>query len=81
MFEFSEAAGIDKCHLVFFFFQVNEYLKDIVAHEQRKKETQTAEPAGCPRVGITSFFTLPAFSTPPNTHKHANITSLIDRAK
>ncbi|XP_029355903.1 calmodulin-regulated spectrin-associated protein 2a [Echeneis naucrates] len=29
--------------------QVNEYLKDILAQEQRKKETQGAEPAGSPR--------------------------------
>uniref|UniRef100_A0A3B4TVC0 Calmodulin regulated spectrin-associated protein family, member 2a n=1 Tax=Seriola dumerili TaxID=41447 RepID=A0A3B4TVC0_SERDU len=29
--------------------KVNEYLKDIVAQEQRKKETQSAEPAGSPR--------------------------------
>ncbi|XP_039984098.1 calmodulin-regulated spectrin-associated protein 2a isoform X2 [Xiphias gladius] len=29
--------------------KVNEHLKDIVAQEQRKKETQTAEPAGSPR--------------------------------
>uniref|UniRef100_A0AAQ5Y1E5 Calmodulin regulated spectrin-associated protein family, member 2a n=1 Tax=Amphiprion ocellaris TaxID=80972 RepID=A0AAQ5Y1E5_AMPOC len=31
--------------------KVNEYLKDVVAQEQRKKESQTAEPAGSPRVG------------------------------
>uniref|UniRef100_A0A3B4ZMU6 Calmodulin regulated spectrin associated protein family member 2 n=1 Tax=Stegastes partitus TaxID=144197 RepID=A0A3B4ZMU6_9TELE len=29
--------------------KVNEYLKDVVAQEQRKKEIQTAEPAGSPR--------------------------------
>ncbi|XP_067370009.1 calmodulin-regulated spectrin-associated protein 2a isoform X2 [Channa argus] len=29
--------------------KVNEYLKDIMAQEQRKKETQSAEPAGSPR--------------------------------
>uniref|UniRef100_A0AAQ5XQI7 Calmodulin regulated spectrin-associated protein family, member 2a n=1 Tax=Amphiprion ocellaris TaxID=80972 RepID=A0AAQ5XQI7_AMPOC len=29
--------------------KVNEYLKDVVAQEQRKKESQTAEPAGSPR--------------------------------
>ncbi|XP_058494942.1 calmodulin-regulated spectrin-associated protein 2a isoform X3 [Solea solea] len=29
--------------------KVNEYLKDIVAQEQKKKETQNAEPAGSPR--------------------------------
>ncbi|XP_029001604.1 calmodulin-regulated spectrin-associated protein 2a isoform X2 [Betta splendens] len=29
--------------------KVNEYLKDIVAQEQRKKEAQNAEPAGSPR--------------------------------
>uniref|UniRef100_A0A672J7M5 Calmodulin regulated spectrin-associated protein family, member 2a n=1 Tax=Salarias fasciatus TaxID=181472 RepID=A0A672J7M5_SALFA len=29
--------------------KVNEYLKDIVAQEQRKKETQSAETAGSPR--------------------------------
>ncbi|XP_071374988.1 calmodulin-regulated spectrin-associated protein 2a [Centroberyx affinis] len=29
--------------------KVNEYLKDVVAQEQRKKETQSAEPAGSPR--------------------------------
>uniref|UniRef100_A0A8C4GES8 Calmodulin regulated spectrin-associated protein family, member 2a n=1 Tax=Dicentrarchus labrax TaxID=13489 RepID=A0A8C4GES8_DICLA len=31
--------------------KVNEYLKDIVAQEQRKRETQNAEPVGSPRVG------------------------------
>uniref|UniRef100_A0A3Q1IIM5 Calmodulin regulated spectrin-associated protein family, member 2a n=1 Tax=Anabas testudineus TaxID=64144 RepID=A0A3Q1IIM5_ANATE len=31
--------------------KVNEYLKDIVAQEQKKKETQIEEPAGSPRVG------------------------------
>ncbi|XP_010769218.1 calmodulin-regulated spectrin-associated protein 2-like [Notothenia coriiceps] len=29
--------------------KVNEYLKDVVAQEQRKSETQSAEPAGSPR--------------------------------
>ncbi|XP_051233377.1 calmodulin-regulated spectrin-associated protein 2a isoform X2 [Dicentrarchus labrax] len=29
--------------------KVNEYLKDIVAQEQRKRETQNAEPVGSPR--------------------------------
>ncbi|XP_074490684.1 calmodulin-regulated spectrin-associated protein 2a isoform X2 [Sebastes fasciatus] len=29
--------------------KVNEYLKDVVAQEQRKRETQSAEPAGSPR--------------------------------
>ncbi|XP_068445647.1 calmodulin-regulated spectrin-associated protein 2a isoform X3 [Clinocottus analis] len=29
--------------------KVNEYLKDIVAQEQRNRETQSAEPAGSPR--------------------------------
>ncbi|XP_044056626.1 calmodulin-regulated spectrin-associated protein 2a isoform X2 [Siniperca chuatsi] len=29
--------------------KVNEYLKDTVAQEQRKRETQSAEPAGSPR--------------------------------
>ncbi|XP_041862050.1 calmodulin-regulated spectrin-associated protein 2a isoform X4 [Melanotaenia boesemani] len=29
--------------------KVNEYLKDIVAQEQKKKEAQSAEPAGSPR--------------------------------
>uniref|UniRef100_A0A8C9WYZ2 Calmodulin regulated spectrin-associated protein family, member 2a n=1 Tax=Sander lucioperca TaxID=283035 RepID=A0A8C9WYZ2_SANLU len=31
--------------------KVNEYLKDIVAQEQRMRETQSADPAGSPRVG------------------------------
>uniref|UniRef100_A0A3Q3KRP3 Calmodulin regulated spectrin-associated protein family, member 2a n=1 Tax=Mastacembelus armatus TaxID=205130 RepID=A0A3Q3KRP3_9TELE len=31
--------------------KVMEHLKDIVIHEQRKKETQSADPAGSPRVG------------------------------
>uniref|UniRef100_A0A671Z4X2 Calmodulin regulated spectrin-associated protein family, member 2a n=1 Tax=Sparus aurata TaxID=8175 RepID=A0A671Z4X2_SPAAU len=31
--------------------KVNEYLKDTVLQEQRKKETQSAETAGSPRVG------------------------------
>uniref|UniRef100_A0A667X2W5 Calmodulin regulated spectrin-associated protein family, member 2a n=1 Tax=Myripristis murdjan TaxID=586833 RepID=A0A667X2W5_9TELE len=30
--------------------KVNEYLKDIITQEQRKKETQSTEPAGSPRV-------------------------------
>ncbi|XP_056132425.1 calmodulin-regulated spectrin-associated protein 2a [Lampris incognitus] len=29
--------------------RVNEYLKDVIAQEQRKKETQSTEPAGSPR--------------------------------
>ncbi|XP_019112272.2 calmodulin-regulated spectrin-associated protein 2a isoform X3 [Larimichthys crocea] len=29
--------------------KVNEYLKDVVTQEQRKRETQSAEPAGSPR--------------------------------
>ncbi|XP_018528558.1 calmodulin-regulated spectrin-associated protein 2a isoform X2 [Lates calcarifer] len=29
--------------------KVNEYLKDVVAQEQKKKETQSTEPAGSPR--------------------------------
>ncbi|XP_028259835.1 calmodulin-regulated spectrin-associated protein 2a [Parambassis ranga] len=29
--------------------KVNEYLKDVVTQEQKKKETQSAEPAGSPR--------------------------------
>uniref|UniRef100_A0A669ECI7 Calmodulin regulated spectrin-associated protein family, member 2a n=1 Tax=Oreochromis niloticus TaxID=8128 RepID=A0A669ECI7_ORENI len=36
--------------------KVNEYLKEIVAQEQRKKETQGTETAGSPRVGV--FFPL-----------------------
>lgn len=35
-----------------FFIQVNEYLKDVMAQEQKKKETQSAEQTGGPRVGV-----------------------------
>ncbi len=54
--------------ILFVPFQVNEYLKDIVAQEQRKRETQSAEPAGSPRVGV--FFP-PLLSSPSfNTSQH-----------
>lgn len=39
----------------FSLFQVNEYLKDVVTQEQRKRETPCAEPAGSPRVGVFAF--------------------------
>lgn len=51
-------------------FQVNEYLKETVAQEQRKKETQGAEPAGSPRVGVLFFL---FFSHRQVIHKHINI--------
>nr|XP_020483426.1 calmodulin-regulated spectrin-associated protein 2-like [Labrus bergylta] len=40
---------------------VNEYLKDFLVQEQRKKETPSNEPAGSPRVGV-SLLSFPFFS-------------------
>uniref|UniRef100_A0A4W6D6S3 Calmodulin regulated spectrin-associated protein family, member 2a n=1 Tax=Lates calcarifer TaxID=8187 RepID=A0A4W6D6S3_LATCA len=37
--------------------KVNEYLKDVVAQEQKKKETQSTEPAGSPRVSYVFYVT------------------------
>lgn len=54
-----------------FVSQVNEYLKDVVAQDQRKRETESAEPAGSPRVGASLF---PSTST----QIHTDVTSLMD---
>lgn len=35
--------------------QVNEYLKDVMTQEQKKKETQNAEQTGGPRVSVFIF--------------------------
>uniref|UniRef100_A0A7N8Y438 Calmodulin regulated spectrin-associated protein family, member 2a n=1 Tax=Mastacembelus armatus TaxID=205130 RepID=A0A7N8Y438_9TELE len=54
--------------------KVMEHLKDIVIHEQRKKETQSADPAGSPRVGVSPFLSFLSCET----HKPTDITSLRD---
>lgn len=52
------------CLCLYFSIQVNEYLKDVMAQEQKKKETQSAEQTGGPRVGaFTLFSTLTAVAT------------------